>query len=35
MIYDENEMGRIIEEISSAEVDKNKDKFTKKFAFVA
>ena len=35
VIHDENEMNKIVNEIENAEIDKNRDKFTKKFAFVA
>ena len=35
VIHDENEMNKIIKEIENAEFDKKRDKFTKKFAFVA
>ena len=35
VIHGENEMSEIVKEIEDAEIDKNRDKFTKKFAFVA
>ena len=34
VIHDKNEMNKIVNEIENAEIDKNRDKFTKKYAFV-